>query len=275
MTGDNNSDAPPNGDALNDPTPKAVKRKPTKALPNNRLVFSKHLDILRGYVAASGNEKKPVTNDDVGKVVSVHPGTVSNCNPFFHSVGLLRREKNGYVPCDDVIAYADRYKWEQDKAALKLAPVIRASWFAQALLPKLNFRSLSKDEAMAYLAEDAGADPEYKQNLELLLDYLKASGLITVDGSTILLGEQPKPVVDSVPPDVAPIAETPPPQPITNQPPTSINNLLMDIHPSIVGVLLKLPKPDRPWTNKDKKRFMSALGAVLDLVYDLEEEAMP
>lgn len=259
-------------DPKNDPATRASKRKPTKALPNNRLVFSKHLDILRGYVAASGLDKKPVSNDDVAKVVNIHAGSISNCNPFFNNIGLIRRDKNGYIPSDDVIAYAERYKWDSDKSALKLEPIIRNSWFAAALLPKLSFRPLSRDEAIGFLAEESNAAPEYKQNLELLIDYLRVAGLVSVDGDTLSLSDVTKvtPDTSSQNSGVTPPAQ----QPVTTtqQNTTLIDSRLRDIHPSIVGVLLKLPSPEGAWTMKDKKRFMSALGAVLNLVYDLEEE---
>jgi len=39
-----------------------------KALPTDRATFSKQLDVLRAAAAASGPDRKPISNDEVAKV---------------------------------------------------------------------------------------------------------------------------------------------------------------------------------------------------------------
>jgi hypothetical protein len=164
---------------------KQSKNRPAKTLPTDRVGFDKQLSILRGYAAASGPEKKAVSNADVSKIVGIHAGSISNCNPFFGDAGLLIRDGLKYRPSEEVFAYSSSYQWDQEKAALKLAPVIQSTWFAATLMPKLAFRSFTKDEAVTFLAEEAKASPEYKVHLELLLDYLKASGVVAIEGNMV------------------------------------------------------------------------------------------
>ncbi|MDB5811397.1 MAG: hypothetical protein JWN94_3519 [Betaproteobacteria bacterium] len=240
---------------------KTAKKKPTKVLPTDRVAFTRQLAVLRGYAAAAGADRKGVSNEEVCKVVNLHVGTVSVCNPFFRSIGLLGIDKAGYAPSEEAMAYADRFKWDEEKAGHKLGPLMQGTWFAATLIPKLNFRNLTKEEAVAFLADASGAEPEFKAQLELLIDYLRAAGLVTVDGNMVSAAAVSR---DDAPPATSPT-------PAVHQPPL-VDNRLREIHPSIVGVLLKLPSSDGPWTNKEKKRFMGALSAVLDLVYDLEED---
>jgi hypothetical protein len=79
------------GDANGDPA-KLSKSKPHRALPTDRVGFEKQLAILRAYAAASGPERKAVSNEEVGAIVPIHKNTVSICNPFFVDTGLLTRE---------------------------------------------------------------------------------------------------------------------------------------------------------------------------------------
>src|SRR5579863_8993712 len=74
------------------PAPKAAaSSKPTKFLPTDRITFSRQLDILRAWAAASGPLGKAVANNDVADIVKMQASTVSLANAFFASVGLLTR----------------------------------------------------------------------------------------------------------------------------------------------------------------------------------------
>lgn len=184
MSDDNgNSDAESATDSAG--SGRRAKNRPVKNLPTDRLSFDKQLSVLRGYAAASGPEEKAVGNNEVSQIVGLHAGTISNCNPFFSEAGLLIKEGQRYRPSPEVVAYASSYQWDEEKAALKLAPVLDATWFAQTLKPKLSFRSFSKDEAIAFLAAEAKASPEYKAQLEILLDYLSSAGVVAADGNMI------------------------------------------------------------------------------------------
>src|SRR5258708_6814325 len=76
--------------------------KPTKSLPSERITFSRQLDILRGWAAASGPLRKAVSNNEVAKIVDMQPTTVSMLNAFFASTGLLVKTEGGYVPAEEV-----------------------------------------------------------------------------------------------------------------------------------------------------------------------------
>src|SRR2546430_10327072 len=111
--------------------------------------------------------------------------TISLTSPFFTDIGLLQRADKGFLPSDAVINFQRQHQWKPETATQKLAPVIAASWFAERLVPKLSFRAMTEDEAIDDLAEACSAEPDYKPQLALLLDYIAAAGLIVRDGGQV------------------------------------------------------------------------------------------
>lgn len=175
---------------------KPKKSKPTKPLPTDRLTLAKQLDILRAYAVASGPTAKAVTNDDVGNIVKIHPSTVSLNNSFFYELGFLQRGDKGYVPAPEVFEFNRSYEWNADIAPHKLAPIIARSWFGEVLIPKLSFRPMTEEDAIANLAEIAAAGPDYKSQLRLLIDYLQAASVVIRDGNQIKLAKGSSPPLE-------------------------------------------------------------------------------
>lgn len=252
---------------------KTVKAKPQKVLPTERLNFEKQLNVLRGYAAASGPERKAISNRDVGAIIPLHENTVSTCNPFFQDIGLLSKEGQKSRPSDEVVDYAQAFEWDADKAAFKLASVFRKAWFGVSLIPILAFRSLTREEATTFLANEAKAPKEYKANLEVILDYLKVVGVINYDGATITLGPNArensdvgardseiilngKGNVGEIPPPPSPLA---PPDPM---------------HPFIKGLINKLPEPEAAWSLTDRIKWLTTAANIFDLMYTTDDDLM-
>lgn len=162
-----------------------LKTKPIKTLPTDRIGFDTQLAILRAYAAASGPDKQATTNADVAKIADVAASSISICNPFFTDCGLLIREGIKQRPVDALFDYLAAWEWNSESAGVKLAAVLSSAWFAKALLPKLAFRSLSRDEAITFLAEEARASKDYKSQLDLLIEFLVTAGLVTIDGNML------------------------------------------------------------------------------------------
>jgi hypothetical protein len=171
-------------DDANSPKNEKVRLRPTKILPTDRINFSKQLDLLRAWAAASSPPGKIVNNNEVAEMVKMQASTISLANPFFASIGLLNKAEGGYTPSADVVAYHRAAEYS-DTPAHKLAPTIRESWFGQALLPKLSFRPLTEAESLAVLHDTATAPAEYKNQLRTLLDFLVAAGVAQRDGDSI------------------------------------------------------------------------------------------
>ena len=233
---------------------KNLKAKPKKVLPTDRATVIRQFDIIRGYAAASGKDRKPVSNEDVAKVVNIHFGTISNCNPFFLDIGVVSKAKNGNVPCEEVFAYAERFEWGPDNAAQKLAPVLRKTWFFQTLSPKLAFRALTIDQAVEFLADESGASPDYQAQLVALIDYLKIVGLVSVDGNTVSLikakGEEEKPPVN--------------PSKIENPE----NPGTPTLPPFIQGLLEKLPLNETEWDLAQRAKWLQTAANIFDLMFE-------
>lgn len=168
--------------------PREVKQgrtRPTQVLPTARISFAKQMDLLRAWAAAGGQDGNSVTAASVAKIAKMHPATVMLANPFFSRVGLLVRSGQGFSPSSDILSFSQAYQWNPETAALKLAPALRKSWFAIALLPKLGYSSLNENQAVEILAQEAGAGKEYRPQLRMILEFLAVAGLIKREGNAI------------------------------------------------------------------------------------------
>jgi len=178
---------------------KLPTRKPIKVLPAAKLSSSKQLELLQAFAVASTSERKSVSNQEVADVSGVHSGTVSICNPFFSDIGLISKQGHKFNPAEEVLAYADRLEWDDNKAGHKLAPIIKKTWFAKGFLPRIMIRVISEEAAISILAELSGASPEYRNRLIMLLDYMEFSGLITRENGLIAPVKETSPKPDEPP----------------------------------------------------------------------------
>jgi len=165
---------------------KPSKAHLAKAIPTDRVSSDKQASVLRAYAAASGPEKKAVSNEEVAAVVSgLVASSISLCNPFFVDSGLLIPEGRKQRPVDAVFDYLHAYEWNPETAMQKLKAVMQETWAAKTLLPKLAFRTLSKDEAIQFLADESKATKAHRKNLETLLEFLSNSGVLKVDNNAV------------------------------------------------------------------------------------------
>jgi hypothetical protein len=118
-------------------------------------------------------------------MIGMAPETISLCNAFFNSIGLITKADGGWILSPEVLAFFRAYEWNKDTAGYKLGPLLSASWFGRALLPTLAFRAMREDEAINVLAAEVAASPEYERHLRLLLEYLEAGGVILREGGMV------------------------------------------------------------------------------------------
>jgi hypothetical protein len=171
--------------ALPPPKPKAKQ-----VLATDRITCPKQLDILRAYAIASGPENKPVTNTHVAALVKMQPTTVSMANAFFTGIGFLQKTDAGFLPSQDVVNFHRAYEWNPESAPMKLAPLVERSWFMQALLPRLRFQnSMEEREAIELLAEASAAGLHHRNQLQMLLDYGEAAGLIQRENGIVKINK--------------------------------------------------------------------------------------
>lgn len=177
-----------NAEATENEAQKARKVKPSKPLPTDRLAFAKQIDVLRAYAAlARSSPGKSISNQEVASITKLNPNTVSLANGFFAEVGLLQRSDGGHIPAPDVLAYGNAHEWDTPNPTHKLGPIIRETWFAKALVPRLSFRPLTEGECIAALAEEAGATTEYRGQLKTLIDYMEIANVVQREGDQIRL----------------------------------------------------------------------------------------
>jgi hypothetical protein len=138
------------------------------------------------------------------------------------------------------------------------------------LLPKLNYRSLTLNEAISFLAEEVGAGPEYREQLELLVIYLRAAGLVAIEnGQVVLVHRQPEqaPQLPSIKPSSPVFAGGG-----AQSQATAKLEITTGIHPSILGLIGELPSVGDSWTADEMEDFLSALKGTLKFIYKIKVE---
>jgi hypothetical protein len=163
------------------------KERATQPLPTSRIAFPKQIDILRGFAAACGSTPRVVSNIEVGKIVDMHPNTISLANAFFASIGLLERGDGGNIPAAEVLSMNRAFEWDAQAALHKLAPALARAWFAQAVFPKLQLRPRDENEVITELGEAASVGPGARPQLRLVLDYMETAGLIVRENGQVRL----------------------------------------------------------------------------------------
>jgi hypothetical protein len=233
----------------------------SQILPTPRISFGKQLDLLRAYAAASGAAIKPVALNDVAPIVGMTSSTISLASPFFNSVGLVTRTGGGFVPADAVMSFAQMHQWDPDKAAWELKGLLGESWFAEALMPRLEFASLRDEEALAQIAKAADATPKARAQLQMVLEYMQVAGLIEREGDLVRAPESRAEAM---------------PRRKPSEPSTAIPDDPPAVRPSgggqtpllIQGLLQQLPTDGR-WTRVQARKWLDLAEMTFELVYDL------
>jgi hypothetical protein len=256
--------APPKGIGQNGAVSKSRGRKPSRPVPTDRIPFERQLSLLRAHVIASGEERRPVRNSDVAKVADYSETTLSQANAFFVDIGFLIRTPEGFIPSDEVRAFSHAYKWNQSTAGTKLAPVLERSWAGEALLPRLQFKDIAESDAIAALSEEVGVGPEYRGQLELLIEYMKECELVRVDVAGMLSIVHAEDRDDLSPeaddeevelPSEAPEIRTSARSSRRDATPSNVLNLSVDIH---------VPMEDlNKWSAERITAFFAGVAAVL------------
>lgn len=174
-----NTDAPPQATSA---------QKPTRALPTPRMSFPKQLEVLRAFAVAAGQTNKPVNNTELANLTKLNVSSASYNNVFFAESGFITKIGNGYVPATEVASFARTWAFDPAKAAHKLAPLMRRTWYGDVVLRELAMRPRPENDLISELGDLAAATTDYRPQLRLLLDYLEAAGLVERDGSTVREG---------------------------------------------------------------------------------------
>jgi|HubBroStandDraft_2_1064218.scaffolds.fasta_scaffold50997_4 hypothetical protein len=178
------------------PTPsqdKSSATQPTRKLPTDRIAYQKQLDILRAYGLASQGGTRAVSSKEAADVVGLSPTTVPLLNTFMTDNSFVEKSGTDFVPHRALVEFAQAHSWNAETAPRKLAPLIRQTWFGSRLLTRLAFSVMSLEEAVADLGSQISAAPEFKAQIETLVDYTVSAGLVKRDGNQLSLGDVANP----------------------------------------------------------------------------------
>lgn len=184
------------------------------------------MEILRAFAVAAGGDGKSATVVAVAELVKMVPSTVSMGNAFFTDIGLLVKGDGGFIPSAELVSFNRACEWGSDAAGVKLAPLFERTWFAQQVIPKTRFRgSVSEEETLQDLADAAGASPQEKGKLRILIDFLVKAQMLEREGGMLKPNRGRPPAVEEVVEFVEPSGEdekSPAPAAARSQAPASL-----------------------------------------------------
>lgn len=152
-------------------------------LPDVRISFDSHFDIISAYVVASSNGKDPVGYKELEPYVKMDSTMISGCNKFFQHLGIITpSEKNGkYLPTNLAIELHNGHKWKNDEQTKStLRNILDKSWFWNQTRQFLEVNdTTTRSELIQKLGLTCGADPEkHTRALDKLIEYMQFAELI-------------------------------------------------------------------------------------------------
>lgn len=249
------------------PPARSSQSKSKYNLPSAKLAVQNQFTLLKAFAVASTDARKPVSIQDIADIQGLSPNSVSICNPFFVESGLIHKSGHSFTPSQEVVAYRQRLEWEDIDAGKKLAPVIRNTWFSEALVLRLQMNPITDDNAVQVLSEVSNAQPSERRQLAMLLDYMELAGIIARDGNMVRLVKEK--------PGLPGHGNPPPPPPVTppaGQKPLVDENLYEVLSipiPGCANAQIEIPKD---LDTDDWSFFRSTLVIYLDR---LEAKAKP
>ena len=251
--------------------PPATRQRTRKLLPTDRIAFPKQLDVLRAFVAASADGGGSASNNTAADIVKMSHHTVVLTNPFFTDIGLLSRADRGRLtPSQAVRDFAGAFQWTPETAAQRLAPVIRKSWFGSLIVRKVSVNPRDEDEILSDLSNEAGANPAHKAQLELLIEYAIAAGLVERNGRQLVQARQQPTESESA------AAMPQPPQKPAEEPAGSSVQTVFDAAEGVVqfNVTVKVRMSEfAAWRPERISAFFGGIAAVLAAKARVEDDA--
>jgi len=162
----------------------------SESLPTNKVAYEKQKVAIKGF-AKAGTGGKVATNKAVSEMLGIHDTAVRPAADFFASIGLLKEASGGYTIAKELNEYYIAEDLGEANAFYRLAPVFEKTWFAKSVLPKIQLRSISEQEAITAVGITSSyTGKEYIGRLKMLLLYMRDVGLIEIDGGRISLKSQ-------------------------------------------------------------------------------------
>jgi hypothetical protein len=142
----------------------------------------------------SGNERKPVSNKQAASLVGLSDATLSLGNPFLVDVGIIEKTDSGFIPSAAAIDFKRASELGEERPEARLGPLLRDTWFYEALRPRLEFQAVPEQTAITDIGVLIGADKDDLSRVRALLDYLAITGIVLREGGMLMLvrSEQPR-----------------------------------------------------------------------------------
>jgi hypothetical protein len=199
----------------------APRHRAAQPLPTERLRFEMQLSILTAFARLSGRNAVPIATPAVAQSVSISPATAGLSNMFFVASGWLQSKGKQYAATPALVDYYNRNSMGFADAVTNLARAARQSWYASALLPRLESGPLTVTDVTYILIDAAGASPAHRQQIDMLIEWLRFLGLIAVEDDSVTAVGAAQPAGEGQPAGDRQPAGTRPPAPDQQKAPDS------------------------------------------------------
>jgi len=222
-SGDNAAEGSPPTSPTSDPSSVKIRRRRNSEsiFPPLRLTVENQFKALTYYADLSEGKTRPVSASDVAARIQRSSQTVAGYTKFFTSLNLINPvdKTSTFLPSDALYNYANLRETDQDRANEQLRPLIKTSWFGQAIVSEIKVngtRSFNQIlSALALVAKVKPEEKEYGAQLQQLIEWAEVAKLIrNQDGIYSLVpfnGEADVPKSES--PDEHKSHHNPPPSP--------------------------------------------------------------
>lgn len=158
-----------------------------KQLPTDRIRVEKQFEIIRAFAAASGGDRRPVSNKQAATIVGLSDATLSLGNPFLVDTGIVEKTDAGFVPSQEAVDFKRATELGEERPEARLAPLLRKTWFFEILRPKLEFQALPESTALTDIGVQVGAGKSDLSRVRALIDYLHIAGVVQRDSGMLTL----------------------------------------------------------------------------------------
>ncbi len=164
------------------------RSRPTRPLVTDRLKFDVTNGVLHTVGRLSGPQKRPVTGEQLGEALGLHPDSARLPLPFFKEAGFLTKSgRSAFVATDALLDYMrnEAVGLQQPEAIIPLKEAMARSWYWTEVAAVLHLGTAPKTEVVSTIMRAAGASPHHLPMVEGVLVWLEHVGLLHVDGNVV------------------------------------------------------------------------------------------
>ena len=197
-----------------------ARSRPVKPLPTDRMKFEVQVRILD---TAAQMGKRTMDAEILSNAINndVSHYTVALSHAFFVDSGWLERVARGeWRASEALLSYSRESQFDRQKALAFLRDAMKQGWVWQTIGDSLIENPLPQSSVLALLVHEAEASNSHQPQLQMVLEWLKFVGLVTISDGIVRVSGSPaaatgvptEPDTPASPPTLAPVRADAPTQ---------------------------------------------------------------